>query len=54
MLRWAAISIGLLLFILVPFALFDDPMSAWTLEKIRGNPQASFAWIALALALDVF
>ncbi|BDC50144.1 hypothetical protein F183_A24600 [Bryobacterales bacterium F-183] len=48
------ILVGLLAFILVPFALFDEPMSAWTLERIRGNPQVSFAWIALALALDVF
>lgn len=53
-LRRTAVIAGLLAFILVPFALFDEPMSAWTLDRIRANPRLSFAWIALALALDVF
>lgn len=52
--RRVAILAGLLAFILIPFALFDEPMSAWTLERIKADPRLSFAWIAIALALDVF
>jgi membrane protein DedA with SNARE-associated domain len=54
MLRWALIVTALLAFILIPFALFDEPLSAWTLRLIRENPRGAFAIIAIALAADVF
>ena len=52
--RWALIVSALLAFILIPFALFDEPLSAWTLNVIRENPRGASAIIAIALAADVF
>jgi membrane protein DedA with SNARE-associated domain len=52
--RWALIVTALLAFILIPFALFDESLSAWTLALIRNNPRSAFAIIAIALAADVF
>lgn len=52
MLRWTLIAVALLALILVPFALFEEPLSAWTLDRLR-SPQA-FPWIVAALAADVF
>jgi membrane protein DedA with SNARE-associated domain len=54
MLRWALLVTALLAFILIPFALFDESLSAWTLALIRANPRSAFAIIAIALAADIF
>lgn len=52
--RWTLITAALLAFILVPFAIFDEPLSNWTLARLRGSPDSAFAWIIAALASDVF
>jgi uncharacterized membrane protein YdjX (TVP38/TMEM64 family) len=57
MLRWTLIAAGLLACILIPFAIFDEPLSAWTLQNLKQRSQdgpAVFLWIAAALASDVF
>lgn len=57
MVRWILIATGLLACILVPFALFEEPISAWTLAGVRDRSQHGpgvFLWIAGALAADVF
>lgn len=52
--RWTLITAALLAFILVPFAIFDEPLSNWTLARLRESPDSTFAWIVTALASDVF
>ncbi len=54
-LRWTLIAFGLLACILIPFALFDEPLSTWTLARLRDQSGAGvFLWIVGALAADVF
>ncbi len=52
--RWTLIVTALLAFILIPFAFFDEPLTNWTLAKMKANPEGSFALIVAALASDVF
>lgn len=55
MLRWILIAVGLLACILIPFALFDEPLSAWTLTHLKEkHGPGMFLWIIAALASDVF
>jgi len=54
LINWTLILAGLLAFILVPFVLFEEPLSAWTLARMRANPGGSFALVTAALASDIF
>lgn len=55
MLRWTLVATALLALILIPFAIFEEPLSAWTLDGLKKQQGPGvFLWISAALAADVF